>query len=154
MARGRGVLVAQVARSTLHNQRCALFNQRHIFDGRQPCPPQYSSHFASGCDTLGHSNRLHDCSPSGKLSAGALVPFLSKIAKDSAPESGAGQEADSEEAGGDGGGAGGEAGSKKAERPPPPILALDLQKLDELLDTDDVWLIAAFEGAAAARCRL
>lgn len=95
--------------------------------------------------------------PAGKLSADALVPFLSKIAKASATESGAGQEADSEEAGGSGGaggGAGGEAGSKKAERPPPPILALDLQKLDELLDTDDVWLIAAFEGAAAARCRL
>lgn len=87
------------------------------------------------------------------------MPFLSKLAKAATPSSAAGQPAEDEtasEAGdtaGEKGDEAGEPGSEKAdkepEHPPPDIVALDLEKLDKLLDADDVWLIAAYDGAAA-----
>lgn len=94
----------------------------------------------------------------GKLKADALVPFLSKMAKDTTSEPASDQDSTKEsEAKSDGAKSeagekdsteesGGSQGADKEPHTPAEIFTLDLTKLDKLLDEDDVWLIATYQG--------
>lgn len=105
---------------------------------------------------------MGDVAGAGKLKADALVPFLSQMAKDSitsepatdqegTKESGAKSDGAKSEAGEKGSteGSGGSQGADKEPQTPAEIVSLDLEKLDKVLDEDDVWLIATYQGTCA-----
>ena len=125
---------------------------RSVLDG---CSWTASCSKPSGKDC---TDALHNV---GALKAEALVPFLSNFIKgaaaasdgtSSSSEAPSGDATDQEaSADAEAGGASNDTAGERAEAPKAPVpdlYALDLDKVDTLLEEDSVWLIATYAGEA------